>query len=179
MTWMIAITLVGILVPNVVKLLSVSTKLLGLMPVYLRWVGGDPAVLKDEDTRARLQSSFTTIFLSIQTHAVNVVVCALLGWSVWHGRLPTLSPWLRGIASGVSIGAGIANIIIARHLIEGFSRVQETGRAIAKLQRDLGRAEDQQAGSLPMAAAVRVWAGIGMYVVSAVACASLAYLVWS
>lgn len=179
MTWVITVTLVGILVPNLVKLFSVSTKLLGFMPTYLRWVGRDPAVLEDERARTRLRNSFTKIFFSIQTHALNVVVCALLGWIVWHGRLSILSPWLRYLASGVSIAAGVSNLTIARHLIGEFSRVQEAGRAIAQLGERLGRSEDRRASSFTMADVVQVWAGIGMYVVSAVACAGLAYLVWS
>jgi hypothetical protein len=178
MTWVITVALVGLLLPNLFKLISVSTKLLGGMPAYLRWVGGDPAVLEDKDTRVRLQSAFAKIFFSIQTHALNVVVCALLGWTVWHGRLPTLSLWLRYLVSGVSIAAGVSNLIIARHLIGEFSRVQETGRAIAQLEARLGRSEDQRGSSFTTADAVSVWAAIGMYVVSAVACAGLVYLVW-
>lgn len=179
MTWVIAVTLVGILVPNLVKLFSVSTKLLGFMPAYLRWVGQDPAVLEDEETRTRLRNSFTKIVFSIQTHALNVVVCALLGWLVWHGRLTTLSPWLRYLASGVSIVAGVSNLTCARHLIGEFLRVQENWRMIAQLEGRLGRSQDRRATSLTTADVVHVWAGIGMYVVSAAACAGLAYLVWS
>jgi hypothetical protein len=171
--------LVGIIVPNLVKLFSVSTKLLGVMPTYLQWVGRDPAVLEDENTRGRLRSAFTEIFFSIQTHALNVAACALLGWIVWRGRLPALSPWLRGLASGVSIAAGVSNLIIASHLIGEFSRVHGAGRAARQLEEHLGIAEDQRMRSFTVAEVIQAGAGIGIYVVSAVACAGLAYLMWS
>jgi len=179
MKWVITVAMVVIFVPNVVKLLSVLVKLLGIMPPYLRWVGQDPAVLEDDETRSRLRSSFTQIFFSIQTHVVNAVVCGLLAWFVWHGRLPTLSPWIGGFVSGISIAAGVSNVIIARYLIKEFLRIQETGRMLDGVQLRLALRRDQRPKLLTLADVVCVWAAIGLYVVSAVACAGLVYFVYS
>ena len=179
MTWVITVTLVGILAPNLVKLISVSMKLLGILPAYLRWVGGDPAVLEDEDTQTRLQTAFTKIFFSIQTHALNVGVCVLLGWIVWQGRLPTPSPWLKGLVSVVSILACGSNVIAARNLIQEFLQVKKAGRAIAQLGKRLGVVEDQRAISFPTTDAVWIWAAICLYVVSAFVSVGLVYVLWS
>lgn len=177
MTFVMTLTLAIILIPNLVKLLSVSAKLISFMPMYLQAVTRDPMILENEETRSRLDNAFTEIFFSILTHALNVVVCTMLGWSLWHGKMPNLSPLLKGIVFGVALGAGISNFIITRYLIQEFLHVRGSSRAIAQLLSTLGKDEPTLAFS--MADAVQVWAWIGMYVVSAFACAGLAYLVQS
>ncbi len=147
------------------------------MPMYLQSVTHDPAILENEQTRGRLENAFTEIFFSIQAHALNVVVLAVLGWGLWHGEMPSLSLWLKGILSGVALAAGISNLIIARYLIQEFSHLRESSRAIAQLALSLG--EDQPTLGFSMTDVVQVWAWIGMYVSSAFACAGLVYLVWS
>lgn len=179
MKWVITVAMVAIFVPNVVKLLSVSVNLLGITPPYFRWAGQYPAVLEDDEPRSRLRNSFTQIFFSIQTQAVNAVVCGLLAWFVWRGRVPTLSPWIGGFVSGISIAAGVSNVIIARYLIKEFLGIRETARMLDGLQFRLALRRDQGPKLLTLADVVCVYAAIGLYVVSAVACAGLVYFVYS
>jgi len=177
MNWVLTVTLAGILIPNLVKLVSVSTQLVGVIPAYMKWVR-ERGLIKDENTRARLRNATGEIFFSIQTHTLNVVVCALLGWIAWYDWSPTLSSWVAAVASVVAIGAGVSNVVVARHLIEEFWRIQQGGQAILQLGERLGRVVDQKEILPTMVDAVWMWAAICLYLASAVASAGLAYLVW-
>ena len=187
MTWVTTFALVGLLVPNLVKLLSVSAQLLRGMPAYFKWVREDQSALQDEETRASLERSFTIIFSSVQTHAANAVVCGLLGWILWHRRLLTFWPWLKVLVTGLCIAGGVGNIIFARHLTKGFFEIQRGGRAIRELQHIFTSAVDPavrarwaaERVSFTMGGMVTMWGWIGFYLVSALACGALAYLLWS
>jgi hypothetical protein len=71
MTWVTTVTLAGILVINLFKLLSVSAKLISFMPLYWQSVRHNFAFLENEQTRGRLENAFKEIFFSIQMHALN------------------------------------------------------------------------------------------------------------
>jgi hypothetical protein len=178
MKWIIMIMLAGILVPNIVKFFSMSVGLLGLLPEYLQWVMGDPTVLKDTGTRKRVQNTFTEIFFSMQTHLLNVVILVVLGWNVWHWQIPALWIWLRGIISVVSVVAGVSNVMIARHLFKEYMRVRVTGQVFARLRLNMRHPENLPRTALTIDQTLSVWAGIGLYSLSAVACGSLICVMW-
>ena len=176
MNWVITVALAGILVPNTVKLLSVSVQVISFMPMYLQSVTSDPSLLENQETRSRLQNAFTTIFFSIQTHGMNVLVLLVLAWSLWHGVTLNISGLLKGILLAIGLAAGISNLIVARSQIQEFFSVAKSSRAIEQLVTNLG--QQQPSLGFSPTATVQVWAWIAMYIFSSVACAALMYLVW-
>ena len=99
MLWIALLILAVILIPNLYKLCIVSIQMMGFLPSYLQSVTSDPSILGDESTRVRLQNAFTTIFFSIQTHALNVVAILLFGWIIWNRNDLALAQWLKIVIS--------------------------------------------------------------------------------
>lgn len=174
MIWIITVSLVGTLVPNLVKLLSVSTRFISIIPVYYSSVLNDRTILEDKETRRRMENAFTKIFFSIQIHALNVAILAMLGWSVWYGQVPNLSSMLKGIVFGVILVAGLSNLSIACSQIKDFFILLKLARANAKVADVLNMDPPEPIAYLDV---VQLWAWIGLYSGSAVACAGL-YLMW-
>ena len=99
MLWIALLILAVILIPNLYKLCIVSIQMMGFLPSYLQSATSDPSILGDESTRVRLQNAFTTIFFSIQTHALNVVAILLFGWIIWNRNDLALAQWLKIVIS--------------------------------------------------------------------------------
>ncbi len=179
MIWIALFILAVILIPNLYKLCTVSIQLIGFLPTYLQSVTADPTILGDANSRMRLQNAFTTIFFSIQTHALNVVAILLFGWEIWHRNEFALAPWLKIIISIVSIAACISSGMIARHLISEYRQVRETSRALEKLQSSIGGEESSKDGSLTMLDTIHVWSAISMYLASGLVSLCLLLAAWS
>ena len=179
MIWIALFMLAVILIPNLCKLCTVSMKLIAFLPTYLQAVTTYPTILGDANTRARLQNAFTTIFFSMQTHALNVVAILLFGWVIWYRNEFALALWLKIIVSIVSIAACISNRMCARHLISEYRQVRETSRALEKLQSSIGCEESSKDGILTIPDTILVWSAISMYLVSGLVSLCLLLAAWS
>jgi hypothetical protein len=175
MTWVITIVLLALLVPNLVKFLSVSTNLISFLPMYLQSIRQNPSILEDKESSTRLTNAFTTIFYSIELHGLNVLVLGVLSWSLWEDRLPNLSTLLKGILWGVVFAASILNLVITFDQVREFVHVQKSSRLVAQLISSLG--QNQPPSALTITATLQIWAWIGVYAASAVASAFLLYLI--
>jgi len=173
MKWMFAIILLTLGIPNLYKCLSVLGNFISVLPNYLQEVNVNPALLDKEESRSKIQDAFTTIFTSIQAHGINVVVMAILGWWVWKNQIPSLLWGWKGFLLVLATWGIGANGIMANHLIQEFRHAKETQRALEELKSSLD--SNVTVPKVPMV----IWVYVGGYVASAMACGSLAYLIWT
>lgn len=179
MLWIALFILAVVLIPNLYKLCTICIQLIGFLPTYLQSVTADPTVLGEDNTRVRLQNAFTTIFFSIQTHALNVVTILLFGWIIWHKNDLALAPWLKIVISIVSIAACISSAMIARHLISEYQRVRETSRALTKLESSISGDDSPKDGTLTKSDTIHIFLAISLYFASSLVAICLLFASWS
>ena len=178
MVWGSVIVLLMVLIPNLIRLFSVSRDLIKSLPRYYKLRDESPSLPESEKTR--IQNAFATLFFVIQTHAANVLACGILGWILlWHGQMSNLAPWVKVAIWGLAIASIIGNLFIVYERIQNYLQVLKVYRLLGGIrERWKSAAKTPDAESFSLADTVGIWGGVGLHILSAGLLAILVYLLY-
>jgi hypothetical protein len=153
--------LVSILAPNLWKFFSTVANLPRWLPGCLRLaLVKNPMTPEDAETRSRLRNAFTMIFVTTQTHLLNILVLALFLWIVPCWQMPVFSILVRSVLSIASMGGVLLNLIIVRYLVINYLNVQVVGRFYAEAYSQLKRPEPLPRVALTPIQTFKVWGAL-------------------